>query len=172
MKTKFETFLISTPQFRLNNSRNIKEDDEDNELDNKRFKIIGGNLNSANNRATITLNLRGYSEDYEEISNENLKTELGKFINKHKINLGDNQKYWEMLLVNISGYNMRSFDIEVPIEYKDPRLLKDTETARKLLRGRFEDDFIEPTNKTRYSRNDEDTKATMSGFIKLSSLSN
>ena len=52
MKTKFEEFLISTPQFKLNNSRNVKEDDEDNELNNKRFQITGGNLNTENNRAT------------------------------------------------------------------------------------------------------------------------
>ena len=66
---------------------------------------------------------------------------------------------------------MKSFNIEDPIEYKDPRLLKDTETARKLLRGRFEDNFIEPEYKTTYPRSEEDTKAKMSGFIKLSELS-
>jgi len=170
IRTKFEEFLVSTPEFKLNNTRNVKDGD-DKELNNKRFQILGGNLVMGSNTCEILLNLRKYSVDYEEIPNSQLKTELQKFINKHKINLGDDQKYWEMLLVKISGYNMKSFSIEDPIEYKDPKLLKDTEIARKLLRGRFEDDFIDPTYKTTYARSEEDTKATMSGFIKLSELS-
>ena len=44
MRAKFEEFLISTPQFKLNNSRNVREDDEDKDLNNKRFQITGGNL--------------------------------------------------------------------------------------------------------------------------------
>ena len=72
----------------------------------------------------------------------------------------------------INNLSSKNYLIEDPIEFKDPRLLKDTEIARKLLRGRFDDDFINPIDKTTYSRDVEDDKAKMSGFIKLSSLSN
>ena len=77
-----------------------------------------------------------------------------------------------MLLVEINNLTGKNYEIKDPIKYKDPRLLEDTEIARKLLRGRFDDDFINEFDKTTYSRNDEDDKAKMSGFIKLSSLSN
>ena len=160
IRQKVEEFLINTQEFKLNNSRNVQENELE-ELLNKRFKISGGELK--NDTSIVVIELEHHSEVYNEISNEQLTKELYKFINVNTLNIGNEQEYWELLLTEVSGYASSKTLIKGNA-FKDPELLKDTETAKKLLRGRFDDDIY--ISKLQGGKNESD----LNDFINLESL--
>tara|TARA_B110001469_G_C9648577_1_gene329558 strand:- start:7362 stop:9029 length:1668 start_codon:yes stop_codon:yes gene_type:complete len=144
LKHKFEEFLLNSPDFKLNNSRNVPLYDDE-ELLHKRYEI---SFVVNNNNVIISLKLSSHSDKYEETSNENILNALiRKHLKKHKIKIGMDKQYYDFLLIEVGSTQAEDIIAQGYDEYRDPRLEKNSETAEDLVRGRFKkdnelDDFV------------------------------
>ena len=136
-KHKFDEFLLNSPDFKLNNSRNVPLYDDE-ELLHKRYEI---SFVVNNNNVIISLKLSSHSDKYEETPNENiLNTLIRKHLKKHKIKIGMDKQYYDFLLIQVGSMEAEDIVAQGYDEYRDPRLEKNSETTEDLLRGRFQED--------------------------------
>lgn len=136
-KHKFDEFLLNSPDFKLNNSRNVPLYDDE-ELLHKRYEL---SFDVNNNNVIISLKLSSHSDKYEETPNENiLNTLIRKHLKKHKIKIGMDKQYYDFLLIEVGSMEAEDIVAQGYDEYRDPRLEKNSGTAEDLVRGRFKED--------------------------------